>query len=394
MRGRLRTFPAPDEDTEFSFLHGSCNLSIVSLTNVGALAAGALGTIGAAGSFERPGPHPHAWVMTLAKAAGNVFMGARLAVDVLRARLGGPKPREFSSVDEEKLMLFLFSIVYGMTGFKQPKPILPSPFAPLKKLLDGECPPSFMIHAGDQIYYDFPFSERKPDDFENFLDDDWGVLRDSRRLLSEFGWYRGSFFHDWIGEKVNRKLGSADATFAQLKEAGRPDLYVYGTNLSTRFGEVFSAERTPSERIADADRPRVARKTDYYDRENRRFLRKHPGRSRYCYNRETLGFRLDSEREIAAFRYGAEPQHQRIDDFFDYAWGLVKAMMESQANQHLHSDDWQRTVYIDTKGVSTTDFDLSARKKQVLQDSGRKGTEEYFAWYDDPKSQPANRPEP
>ncbi len=29
-------------------------------------------------------------------------------------------------------------------------------------------------------------------DFTSFLDDDWGVLRDTDRLLHQFGWYRGA----------------------------------------------------------------------------------------------------------------------------------------------------------------------------------------------------------
>jgi hypothetical protein len=89
----------------------------------------------------------------------------------------------------------------------------------------------------------------------------------------------------------------------------------------------------------------------------------------------------------------AEPERHRIDDFFAYVWALVGTVMETQSNQHLHSDDCQRTIYIDTLGVGTTDFGLSDERKVTLAESGRTHTEKYFAWYDDPKSQPANRPE-
>ena len=54
---------------------------------------------------------------------------------------------------------------------------------------------------------------------------------------------------------------------------------------------------------------------------------------------------------------------KKIDDFFDYIKALVGTVIESQGNSHLHSDDWQRTIYIDTLGVGTTDFDLSDDKK-------------------------------
>ena len=273
--------------------------------------------------------------------------------------------------------------------------------------------------------------------FKSFLDDSWGAIRDTNRLINEFGWYKGKFFHEWISGHVKKQLGDANATFSNLKESGKPELFVYGTNLSTHFGEVFSHEHTPNMRIADAirismslplffsairnprndvyvdggvlnnypikvfDREKYVKapdvkkmviETSYYKKENARFLKKHPTSSPYVYNRETLGFRLDSKQEIGVFRYGAEPIHQSIDDFFDYIFGLVKTVLESQGNLHLHSDDWQRTIYIDTLGVGTTDFDLSDEIKTKLEESGRKGAFEYFKWYDNKDSNPINRP--
>jgi NTE family protein len=273
--------------------------------------------------------------------------------------------------------------------------------------------------------------------FNNFMDDSWGVIRDTDRLLNKFGWYKGDFFHEWISSHIKKKLGDANATFTDLKKVEKPDLYVYGTNLSTRFGEVFSQEHTPNIRIADAVRismsiplffsavrnarndvyvdggvlnnypvklfdrekyispenlNKMALKTEYYEDENKRFLTTHPSGSQYIYNKETLGFRLDSKQEIAVFRYGAEPAHQKIDDFFDYVKALVTTIIESQGNTHMHSDDWHRTIYIDTLGVGTTDFDLSDTMKKKLEDSGIIGAKTYFEWFNNPESNPINRP--
>ncbi|MDH3475390.1 MAG: patatin-like phospholipase family protein [Rhodospirillales bacterium] len=91
-------------------------------------------------------------------------------------------------------------------------------------------------------------------DFEAFMDDSFGLLRDAKRLIEDFGWHKGEFFREWVGDLIKRKLGSANATFRDFRQAGRPDLYLYGTNLSTGFGEVFSAEHTPTMRVLDAVR--------------------------------------------------------------------------------------------------------------------------------------------
>lgn len=273
-------------------------------------------------------------------------------------------------------------------------------------------------------------------DFNNFMDDSWGIVRDTDRLINKFGWYKGDFFHNWVSKLIKKKLGDPNATFLDLSEAGKPDLYVYGTNLSTRFGEVFSQEHTPNTRIADAvrismsiplffaavrnarddvyvdggvlnnypvklfdrekyveedNREKMAKKTDYYNKENKSFLKKSPNSSPYVYNKETLGFRLDSKQEIGVFRYGKEPAHQKIDDLFDYAKSLVTTIIESQGNTHLHGDDWHRTIYIDTLGVGTTDFNLPNTKKEKLIDSGNKSAKNYFKWFDDKKNEAANR---
>ena len=272
--------------------------------------------------------------------------------------------------------------------------------------------------------------------FKNFLDDDWGVGRDTRRLIRKFGWYKGDFFRDWIGKRVKAKTGNADATFADLRRLRMKDLYIVVTNLSTGFSEVKSAEHSPDMPIADAVRmsmsiplyfaaKRNARKDvivdggvlrnypvkvfdrekyidanrlkkhsvcpDYYQRDNAKLPKTS---NRYCYNKETLGFRLDTNEEIALFRDGEPPQAEKIDHFFDYGWALLKSVMNVQNNSHLHSDDWQRTIYVDTLGIGATDFDLPDAKKKRLIRAGADAVINYFAWYDKTrgKSLPNNHP--
>lgn len=272
-------------------------------------------------------------------------------------------------------------------------------------------------------------------DFQNFLDDSWGVIRDTKRLFTEFGLYKGDFFRNWIGELIQRKTGNSEATFDEVNrrksEKGFKDLYFIGTNLSTGFAEVFSYEHTPRKCVADAvrlsmsiplffascrsdrgdvcvdggvmdnypvklfDRQKYVETNfkvpDYYQQHNTELKKANKDISPYVYNLETLGFRLDTAAEIAVFRDQAEPVHREIKDFFDYAWGLVETVLSLQNNMHLHSDDWHRTVYLDTLGVKTTDFDLSDDRKTDLLNSGRDGIDAYFRWYDDPRNQPANR---
>lgn len=273
-------------------------------------------------------------------------------------------------------------------------------------------------------------------DFNNFMDDSWGVVRDSKRLIEKFGWYKGDFFQNWIGDLIETKMGNRFSTFNDLQQnQDFKDLYLVSTNISTGYSEVHSAEHTPRDRIMDAARMsmsiplffqaiRNARNDVYvdggvlknypvklFDRE--KYIerkRKHAvatayyaklnqakpkSSSPYRYNKETLGFRLDSKEEIAVFRDGAEPPKTEIKDFFDYTLALIKTLMNAQNNAHLHGDDWQRSVYIDSLGVGTTDFDLSDERKNALVQSGSDGVKDYFKWFDGvPKSKlPSNHPD-
>ncbi|MCX7771124.1 MAG: patatin-like phospholipase family protein [Proteobacteria bacterium] len=268
--------------------------------------------------------------------------------------------------------------------------------------------------------------------FEDFFDDRWGIIRDIINLFKNFGWNRGKKFRDWIGELIKGKLGNSEATFYDLvkSEKNIKQLYIIGVNLSTGFAEIFSHEHTPNMCIADAVRismsipfiffairsnnncycdgglidnypvklfdrmkyvevPKNARFTDYYEEHNKSINDKNF--SPYVYNKETLGFRLDSNKEIAVFKDHLEPAKTKINNLPDYTKAVMVALFNIQNSMHLHSDDWQRTIYIDTKGVKTLDFSLSGDKKQELITSGIDGVKRYFEWFDNPKENPVNR---
>ncbi|MGB1262943.1 MAG: patatin-like phospholipase family protein [Cognaticolwellia sp.] len=272
---------------------------------------------------------------------------------------------------------------------------------------------------------DETFKELNKLDFNDFKDDSWGALRDMKRLRDKYGWYKGDFFRDWIGDLLKKKTGKFNLTFHALKAATGKELYVYASNLSTHFAEVYSPEHTPRMRVVDAVRRSMSiplffravrddrgdvfvdggvinnfpvklfdrdkylsssehkRSPQYYEDENKILLAKSPGSSRYVYNKETLGFRLDSTKEIGVFRDGEEPQHHDIEHFLDYTMHLINTVFSIQDSQHLHSDDWHRTVYIDSLGVGTTDFDLSDKRKKDLVASGQKAAKKYLSWWTD-----------
>ena len=49
---------------------------------------------------------------------------------------------------------------------------------------------------------------------------------------------------------------------------------------------------------------------------------------------------------------------------------------------HLHQNDWNRTVFIDTLGVRSTEFSLKQEKINALIESGHNSVKKYFDWRD------------
>ncbi len=261
-------------------------------------------------------------------------------------------------------------------------------------------------------------------DFNDFKDGSWFPFNVAR-LLYKFGWYKGDFFLHWIEDLIKAKTGDKNTTFAELEALDiGPKLSVIVTNLSRNISEVYSADfkQTRDFKIAEAVRmsmsiplffksvktrdeifvdggvfrnypvklfdhrryisqaedKNAARRVPYYDRLNEDF----PDDSKwpFVYNRQTLGFRLDSKAEIELFLKGKAPPAEPIKGIIEYIKELVDSALNVQEIQHLHSDDWQRTVYVDTLGIGTTDFGLTKKQKDALIASGKKGAEEYFKW--------------
>lgn len=269
--------------------------------------------------------------------------------------------------------------------------------------------------------------------FQNFMDSSWGVIRDTKRFITDYGWYKGDFFRNLMADYIEKKTGNGEITFQELADEKKYlDIYLMGADLSTGYSKVFSAAHTPDVKIADAARISMsiplffaavkgvdgddhvyvdgglldnyaikvfdrnnylfdqqnARKTEYYKKINEKMkarnkrMRSISPVNEYVYNKETLGFRLDGQEEILTYiDPNATPATKEIKSLFTYTKALVTTLIEFQNNVHLHSDDWQRTIYIDSLGIKPTDFSISDQKKQALVDSGRDFTQAYLDWY-------------
>jgi len=257
-------------------------------------------------------------------------------------------------------------------------------------------------------------------DFSKFADDDLGVFRDTMRLVEKYGWHKGDKFKKWIGSLLERKSGKKDLTFDGLYQLSQKEnslykeLYVVGTNLSTQQAEIYSHETTPNMKIKDAVRISMSiplyfqavRNEEgevlvdggvtrnypinlfdhikYLDNQENGEEVDYNQTKGFIFNHETLGFRLDDEGEKANSMVTNQPIFQDIENIYNYAQALVTFMRQTASRIHLHKNDWNRTIVIDTTGVGVTEFDITKEKIESLIENGQKGVKSHFEWRNNP----------
>jgi NTE family protein len=249
--------------------------------------------------------------------------------------------------------------------------------------------------------------------FKDFEDSGAFLIGDIANFVKHYGWYKGEAFKEWLGDLIKEKTGKADITFAELKEGegAFKQLYIICSNLSMQRAEVLSHEafHAPNTPIRDAVRmsmsiPLYFRSVKqganiyvdggvtwnypinlfdykkYLSNDKNATAVKYSTNPDYVFNYETLGFRLDSKSVIEYAKHNWASEPIEIKNIKDYISGLINFMMEAANKSHLKSNDWNRTIFIDTLDVKTTEFNLPEQKIQALIESGKICTQNYFNW--------------
>lgn len=216
------------------------------------------------------------------------------------------------------------------------------------------------------------------------------------RLIEHYGWFKGDAFLKLMQQYIAAKTagGNGRATFRDLKEQNFKNLRVFATNLSEQSLGEFSFEKTPDVAVADAVRMSMSipfffeaiRRADgdvycdggvldnypieTYDTSEIRTDAK-TGRAMLVRtpNPETLGFHLGTLSQTTL----------DIDHLTRFAAAVFEAILNIQ-DILLKSTpgDELRTVFIDTLGIGTTDFHITAAQKVALIEQGRIATANYL----------------
>ena len=243
----------------------------------------------------------------------------------------------------------------------------------------------------------------KQTDFRKFVEDRGGVFGDLWRLFRGYGLHSGDGFTKILKASLKRYAGNSELTFADLEDLVARDparfksLSAVASNLTTQKPEVFDARRTPGTKIWQAIRASISLPIIfepmkiggfYYadgglawvypvDLFDEKTVDPATGREVISPNPHTLGFyllapaRMDSDDPL-------QPEPIAIHSLRSCGLAIASFLMEGGNLNHIGPDDRTRTVFIDSIGVSGTDFDVSKKQIEALIESGRKGMRAHF----------------
>ena len=178
-------------------------------------------------------------------------------------------------------------------------------------------------------------------------------------------------------------------TFEDFKNAGFKDLYIFATSLNTQRLKEFSATNTPTTIVVEAVRASMSIPLFF---ESFRFSNNIPDDNIYIdggvvynypmdifdigdsINPETVGF------FITDFKADQTTSQFKYNNIFNYIKNLVNSILNSQYVNFINDDeDVERTVMIDSLGISPTNFKLSDDMKKSLYNSGKNATIDYLS---------------
>jgi NTE family protein len=248
---------------------------------------------------------------------------------------------------------------------------------------------------------------------ESFNDDGF-VVKAAKRMVKEFGWFKGDSFLAKMEQVIYQRTGNSDLTFWQLHELATSfpfrDLYVTGCNLTEQKLVVFSYETHPNMRVADAVRVSMSiplyYKGVWLNPEGKIIGNDQPrtncglfvdggllsnfpveifDHQRYLdstnkdstFNNQTLGLRLERcvqiDHELSQ-KHGLA--RQDITDIESYMDALTSIIMRNVKTPNPR--DIERTIYINDQGFSARVRKVPEKERQQMMAAGQHGVIEFF----------------
>lgn len=220
--------------------------------------------------------------------------------------------------------------------------------------------------------------------FDNFKDDDWGVVRDTYRLWTCYGWHKGEFLEKWAYDILGAITGNPAITFEEVyKRYGNYlvipvmknyEETVYYDRFTVPTMPVFKAIRRsagiPLFYQADMDDHDMYVDGGVLDNYPFHKLDEIIGADK------VLGLKLMSTKQLHEISYGI--QSDPPSTLLQAVMKLITALRNQALRVHIKTVYWDHTIKIDVEDMKSTDFDLTLKQKEWLINQGRDAVDKFL----------------
>lgn len=216
-------------------------------------------------------------------------------------------------------------------------------------------------------------------DFKTFEDH-----KNPLRLATKYGIYRGDALLNWIETQIANKGLAANATFADFKNKGCKDLYVFASDISIKDVRAFSFSKTPNVVVAEAIRASMSIPFFF---EAWQFRNSNPNNHMYVdggmvYNFPITYFDVDGKANPETMGLYLSDLSDKVvveeikdDQIIHFVKAIFTTIIKAQVIDFENDESQKnRTVVIDDLGISAVNFDLTKEQQNALYDSGVKYT--------------------
>lgn len=208
----------------------------------------------------------------------------------------------------------------------------------------------------------------------SFKDDSFGMIRDMRRLVDEYGFYKGDELESFIETQLEEETGINHITFQQVKDKYGSELYITRTNLSKLCTEYLSPDTTPDMPVSKAVRQSTSipfifkapvsdngdiitdgaigapYPINLFDRNSK-------------YNKKTIGLKimspaLEQRDQLIRSCLGFD-----ISDMTKFIEALITYQTVTIERLSMSDGYWERTISLSSPNRNISDFDISYDEK-------------------------------
>jgi NTE family protein len=239
-------------------------------------------------------------------------------------------------------------------------------------------------------------------DFDKFIDDKVGVIRDTINVITNYGVCPGKYVSKLVGDQVNKLFGTKNLTIQELYDKTGVTLVIVTTDMNNEKS-IYLCPNSQNKLYSDIPIKKAVRMSigipflfepvvfnnnyhvdgavldnyaihvfdgEYPGDPNARLNLVKP-------NPKVLGLNITTNKNVV-YKTSDLNNRQKIDSLLKYAISFIDTFLTENSRRVLTPYNYLRTINIVTDDYPLTDFNLTDKQKQDLIDAGVLYTEKFF----------------